>query len=95
MDADKLKRRLERARLILGDVRETVPKFILSDVSPVAFAGFDLDFYTSTMHALALFEADHRLLLPRVHCYFDDILGVTFGDQVGERLAISEFNESH
>lgn len=95
MEADKLKRRLERARLILGDTRETVPKFILSDVSPVAFASFDLDFYTSTMHALALFEADHRVLLPRVHCYFDDILGVTFGDQVGERLAISEFNESH
>jgi hypothetical protein len=95
MDADKLKRRLERARLILGDIRETVPKFIVSDVSLVAFASFDLDFYTSTMHAFALFEADHRLLLPRVHCYFDDIMGVTAGDHVGERLAISEFNESH
>jgi hypothetical protein len=47
------------------------------------------------MNALALFEADHRLLLPRVRCYFDDILGFTFGDHVGERLAISEFNESH
>ena len=95
MDADKLKRRLERAQLILGDTKETVPKFILSDVAPVAFASFDLDLYTSTKHALALFEADHRLLLPRVHCYFDDILGFTFGDHVGERLAISEFNESH
>jgi hypothetical protein len=95
MDVDKLKRRLERARLILGDTKETVPKFIRSDVSPVAFASFDLDLYTSTMHALALFEADHRLLLPRVHCYFDDILGFTCGDHVGERLAIWEFNESH
>jgi hypothetical protein len=95
MDANKLKRRLESARLILGDTAETVPKFILSDVSPVAFASFDLDLYTSTMHALALFGANHRLLLPRVHCYFDDILGFTFGDHVGERLAISEFNESH
>jgi hypothetical protein len=95
MDPDKLKRRLERAQLILGDTKETVPKFILSDISPVAFASFDLDFYTSTMHALALFEADHRLLLPRVQCYFDDVLAVTFGDHVGERLAISEFNESH
>ena len=95
MDPDKLKRRLERAQLILGDTRETVPKFILSDVPPVAFASFDLDFYTSTMHAFALFEADPRLLLPRVHCYFDDIMGVTAGDHVGERLAISEFNGSH
>lgn len=95
MDVEKLKRRLRHAQLILGDTKETVSKFILSNPSPVAFASFDLDYYTSTMHALVLFEADHGLLLPRVHCYFDDILGFTFGDHVGERLAISEFNESH
>jgi hypothetical protein len=35
------------------------------------------------------------LLLPRVHCYFDDILGLTFADHNGERLAIAEFNEGH
>jgi hypothetical protein len=34
-------------------------------------------------------------MLPRVYCLFDDILGYSFGDHVGERLAISEFNESH
>jgi hypothetical protein len=94
MDVEKLKKRLRRAQLILGEVNETVPKFNLSETSPVAFASFDMDFYSSTMHALALFEADHPVLLPRVHCYFDDILGYTFGDYVGERLAISEFNAS-
>jgi hypothetical protein len=95
MDVPKLKQRLHRAQLVLGDTQETVPKFILSDVAPVAFVSFDVDFYTSTIHALAIFEATHRLLLPRVHCYFDDILGFTFGDHVGERLAISDFNASH
>jgi hypothetical protein len=95
MDVPKLKKRLQRAQLVLGDTRETVPKFILSDALPVAFVSFDVDFYTSTMHAFGLFEADHRLLLPRVYCYFDDILGYTFGDYVGERLAISDFNASH
>jgi hypothetical protein len=40
MDPDKLKRRLERGRLILGDTKETVPKFMPSDVSPVAFSSF-------------------------------------------------------
>jgi hypothetical protein len=95
MDLPTLKQRLQRAQLVLGDTRETVPKFITSDAPPVAFVSFDVDFYTSTMHALALFTAKHRLLLPRVHCYFDDILGFTFGDHVGERLAISDFNAAH
>jgi hypothetical protein len=61
----------------------------------VAFVSFDLDFYSSTMQAFGIFEAEQRLLLPRIYCYFDDILGYTFGDHVGERLAISEFNASH
>jgi hypothetical protein len=30
-----------------------------------------------------------------VYCYFDDILGETFSEFTGERLAIAEFNERH
>ena len=33
--------------------------------------------------------------MPRIHCHFDDILGFTFADHNGERLAISEFNASN
>ena len=33
--------------------------------------------------------------MPRVLCYFDDIIGLTYSDYNGERLAISEFNSSH
>ena len=33
--------------------------------------------------------------LPRVHCYFDDIMGFTFSEFTGERFAIAEFNRSH
>jgi hypothetical protein len=95
MNVEKLKGKLRRAQLILGPVNETVPAFIEQNAAPVAFVGFDVDLYTSTKHAMALFEADHRLLLPRIHCLFDDILGYTFGDHVGERLAIAEFNDSH
>lgn len=95
MDVEKLKGRLKRAQLVLGPVSETVPKFIRANAPPVAFVAFDVDLYSSTKHALALFDAEHRCLLPRVHCLFDDILGYTFGDHVGERLAISEFNASH
>jgi hypothetical protein len=34
-------------------------------------------------------------LLPRVVSYFDDIMGLTFGDHVGERAAIADFNTTH
>jgi hypothetical protein len=95
MDVEKLKSRLKRAELVLGPVSDTLPKFLDSQPSPVVFVGFDVDLYSSTRDALALFNADTRLLLPRVHCYFDDILGYSFGDCVGERLAISDFNCKH
>lgn len=95
MDRLELERRLCRAKLKLGPVKETVPVFINSDHAPVAFISFDLDIYTSTVDALKLLEANHASLLPRVLCYFDDIFGLTYSDYNGERLAISEFNTMH
>ncbi len=86
---------LKRARLLIGPVKETVPSFIAGNPAPVAFVSFDLDLYSSTRDALALFQADHTHLLPRVASYFDDILGHTYNDFCGERLAIREFNDSN
>jgi hypothetical protein len=42
-----------------------------------------------------LLDADPSLLLPRIHCFFRNILGNTYGDFNGERLAISEYDASH
>jgi len=95
MDVEKLKKRLKKAKLILGTVEGTIPKFINSSPAPVAYISFDLDYYSSTIQAFKLLEADQALLLPRIHCYFDDILGFTYSDYTGERLAIHEFNASH
>jgi hypothetical protein len=47
------------------------------------------------MHAFEIFEADHSVLLSRVHCFFMNILARTFGDHNGEQLAISDFNTAH
>jgi hypothetical protein len=80
---------------VLGNIRETLDGFLASRPHPVAFVGFDVDLYSSTRDALTLFDADPCRLLPRVHCHFDDILGYSFGDCVGERLAISHFNCAH
>lgn len=95
MDVDKLKNRLHRSRLILGPVEHTIIDFIKTKPKPVAFIAFDMDLYSSTMTSFKLLESDYGILLPRIYCYFDDIMGYTYSDFNGERLAIKEFNESH
>ena len=42
---------------------------------PVGFVAFDLDYYSSTVAALKIFDGPHETHLPRVHCYFDDLAG--------------------
>lgn len=92
MDVSALKLRLKRAKLILGPVAETISQFAASRPAPVGFISFDLDLYSSTMDAFNLFDAETNILLPRVICYFDDIIGFSHGDFNGERLAIRDFN---
>lgn len=93
MEAERLRKRLKRARLVIGDVKETLPVWLASSPSPAAFIAFDLDLYSSTATAFAVLESD--ALLPRITCYFDDIVGYSYGDHSGERLAIGEFNDTH
>jgi hypothetical protein len=95
MKKDVVLKRLHRASLRFGLVRDTVPVFVAEGHAPVAFASFDLDLYSSTRDALVLFEAPFDDLLPRVISYFDDIMGHSYNDFGGERLAISEFNCAH
>jgi hypothetical protein len=99
MDEAKLRSRLRRARLVLGDVVETVPTFFARyAAAPVGFVSIDLDFYSSAAAALGLFDADHDNLLPRVFCYLDDVIFpdlAIHNEWVGELLAIKEFNEQH
>lgn len=95
MDVEKLQQRLAKAQLVLGPVGKTIPSFLQRCPAPVAFVAFDLDYYSSTMEAFALFDAEHSLLLPRIHCYFDDILGYTICEFNGELLAITDFNAAH
>jgi hypothetical protein len=95
LEETRLLPNLERAKLILGLVDQTVPEFVAGRPAPIGFVSFDLDLYSSTVSALRTFEVDAELVLPRVLCYFDDITGFTYADHNGERLAISEFNLAH
>lgn len=91
MDVEKLKSRLKRAQLMLGDVSETVPKL---QCPPIGFISFDLDYYSSTKRAFRVFGLPQDCRLPRVFCYFDDITSEIgcCNDYIGQLCAIREFN---
>ncbi|HEU5293748.1 MAG TPA: hypothetical protein VFU71_03060 [Burkholderiaceae bacterium] len=95
MDQAKLRARLHRTELVLGDIKDTVDEFAATMRAPLAFLACDFVLYSATAQGLKILDAPEQALLPRVHCYFDDVLGFTYGDDNGERLAIHEFNRAH
>jgi hypothetical protein len=92
----KLKARLTSAKLVLGAVEETVRSFCeRENPPPIGFIAFDLDYYSSTKAAFGIFDAGHAHVLPRVSCYFDDMVGeldYAYNEFTGELLAIAEIN---
>lgn len=98
MDAEKLRNRLgANTHLILGDVSETIPA-ALDSMAPIGFISFDLDYYSSTKSAFKIFDVPPDYRLPRVYCYFDDIMWPEWAchnPYVGELRAINEFNQEH
>ena len=101
MDVPKLRARLKPSTtLVMGDVAETARSFLRTFTpAPVGFVSFDMDYYSSTMDAFAMFMEDQedRFFLPRIQCYFDDIIGSetsSYNDFVGELAAIRDFNLS-
>ncbi len=97
MDEARLRQRLKNAKLVIGDIRETAETFFDQyKPAPLAAVMHDFDFYSSTEVALTMLEVDEKYRLPRIYCYFDDIIGdevELYNDFTGERLAIAEFNE--
>lgn len=99
MDVEALRRKLQRGKLVLGEVATTCQTFFQEfKPAPVGAIFHDLDFYSSTRDSLRLFEADAAGFLPRVFMYFDDIKGDNTwlaNEYAGETLAINEFNRDH
>lgn len=101
MDVSKLQARLKRAKLVLGDIRETSKDFFEKhNPAPIGAIVYDLGFYSSTAIALNMLEAGEKYYLPRVFCYFNSTTGnemkmELYSDFTGERLAINEFNLAH
>jgi hypothetical protein len=99
MNVAELSATLKRAKLVLGDIRDTTQDFFAKyRPAPIGAIAYDLDYYSSTVVALKMLEAGEQHYLPRVFCFVDDILGSDTElhcDAIGERLALKEFNESH
>lgn len=99
MDVPALQAKLKKAKLVLGDVKDTSMDFFEKyNPAPIAAIAYDLDFYSSTVIALKMLEAGEKYYLPRIFCYFDDVIGTEielYNDFIGERLAINEFNLAH
>ncbi|MGB0062682.1 hypothetical protein [Candidatus Binatus sp.] len=96
MDQDALQARLRPAKLVLGNVADTVSGFFTKyNPAPVGAIFNDLDLYTSTTDSLRLFEQDPSFFLPRLFMYFDDVVGAElemYSECNGQLLAIKEFN---
>jgi hypothetical protein len=99
MDEQALRARLRSARLEIGDVAETIPAFVeQGGYAPIGFVAFDLDYWSATVTSMRLLDGPAALRLPRVFCYFDDIIGDDWeihSPYIGELLAIEDFNRSH
>jgi hypothetical protein len=99
MDVEALKSRLRFAELRLGDVSQTIGPFLESaGAPPIGFISIDLDYYSSTAAALKILDGPPDTRLPRLCCYFDDIVWpeeACYNEYVGEFLAINEYNATH
>ena len=93
MDMNALKLKLPpQCSLWLGNFEETIPRFLQNLEAPIGFVAIDVDYYSSTKKALALFNGDSSKYLRIPMIYFDDIWDESHNRWAGEFLAINEFN---
>jgi len=99
MDQDALRKKVPDAKLVIGNIRETIGTFIETyRPAPIGVVFNDVDYWSSTLDSFKLFEdgagnSDH--FLPRIFMYFDDIIGTDsemYGPHNGQLAAINEFN---
>jgi len=100
MDVPALKARVPNGKLVLGEIRDTLPDFVKThDPAPIGVIFNDTDYWSSTRDSFRLFDlvAQHPgNFLPRLFLYFDDIIGTEvemYGPYNGQLLAINEYND--
>lgn len=92
MNIEKLKKRLRTAKLIIGDIEETLADFVeVYKPAPIGVIFVDVDQYAGTTAILSFLESDDNIFLPRMNMFFDDISPAT--ESRGEHRAVLEFNQ--
>ena len=95
-DFDNVRRSLPpNGTLILGRIEETLPHWLSTFKGVIGFVSVDVDYYSSTVDCLRLFDAAADCFLPCTPVFFDDVLRDMHNPWAGELLAINEFNASH
>jgi hypothetical protein len=88
--------KLNKSKIINGNVSQTVNTFIREcQPARIGFISFDLDYYSSTVEALKIFNAKDDYFLPRVECFMDDTASFELlcaSDFTGVLKAIQKFN---
>ena len=93
MDESALRQKLRsNATLVIGNIRDTLPKHLPNIRGKIGFVAVDVDAYSSTCDVLGMFLETNRRMLRRVFMYFDDIDWIFNHRFAGELLAIREFN---
>jgi hypothetical protein len=99
MDHQALRAKLPpNGELILGQLRDTIADFTehrLSASAPIAYVVIDVDYYSSTVDALKIFDGPAEAYLPLTLLYLDDVALDHHNPYAGEALALRELNDAH
>jgi hypothetical protein len=86
-----------RARVIWGDIADTVGPFTesITSTAPIGFISVDVDIYSATKSALKCLLSTPGKYTPAVSMYFDDVSFFFANRWSGELAAIHEFNSEN
>jgi hypothetical protein len=87
----------EFGHLLIGDIGETVQDFETTIYGArLAFVSLDMDYYSSTVRAMPLFEMNPQSYVPALPVYVDDVdVLISYNPWCGAEVALQEFNETH
>jgi hypothetical protein len=101
MDVPALQANVPEAKLVLGEISETVAGFAERErPAPIGAIMNDVDYFSSTIASFDLFKQAKQhpsSFLPRMFMYFDDIIGSEvemYGPFNGQLAAIETFNNT-
>jgi hypothetical protein len=99
MNHEALRAKLpSNGELILGQLQDTIAQFRdhrLNVSAPIAYVVIDVDYYSSTVDALKIFDGPAEAYLPLTLLYLDDVGLEHHNRFAGEELALREFNDAH